>query len=267
MSKDHVEAALLIELRAASKSVLMALAYHTNEFNGVAWPGFTRLGKWTGLDERSLRRIIKELETQGLVSVKRGTGRTSSVYTLHLVGAGVNDVTDSKRLPLEALNPGGTESPPSRVQGGQPVRAGRTQSPPRADRESPKTNERKEETSDARVVIDDDWQPSEGIIAKIKLEEGLDADDIEHQRRLFVLKNQESGLEVRFPDAAFRRWCARMKDLNHPPKKVPKKPKLEAPVIDEAYCRKMIADAGTQHMRDLWRAHLVKLQQLNRADA
>jgi hypothetical protein len=217
MSTIHVEAALKIELRAAPKAVLMALAYHTNEFSGVAWPGFTRLGKWTGLDERSIRRCIKEIETAGLLTVKRGTGRTSSVYTLTLPDAAATDITDQKRLPPEALNPGGAQSPPS-----QAVPPGRAESPPREDSAPPKSNERIQDASDARA-IDEDWRPKQSTIERIAKDDGLTGDDLERELRLFVLKNLEAGTPLRNPDAAFRTWCARLATLNHAPKKPPPK--------------------------------------------
>lgn len=283
MSWRHIEATAKIELRSALKLVLLVIAHHTNDYSGIAWPGLARLSRFTGLDRRSIQRAVKELETLGLMRVRRGTGNTSSVYTLTLPGEDEIDITDEKHLPPEALAPGGgTESPPHQG-GGTESPGGRQRVPPGAAQSHPNTNERERKTSDARDLLPSDWQPKEGTIVAIKERENLDDDDIAHQLSLFLLKNE--GAAVPRPDAAFKMWCARVKDLNHPPKKLPARKKAEPQRTPLEHARMMVAnltgaidlykrmgkqyEVETEYQPKLrhWQTELRKLEQQHRPDA
>lgn len=245
MSWRHVEAAGLLPIRRPPvKAVLLAIAHHTNDHSGKAWPGLERLALFTGLTKRAVQMAIKELEVLELLTVKRGSGRVPSVYTITLPGVSPISITD-KVLPPEALGPGVNEVHPSKgggtkgergaPQGGQTFTSG-------VHEIHPNTKEReRKDASDARAsVFDEDWHPTEATIARIKQAEGLDDDEIERERQAFILKALAGEVPTK-PDAAFRAWCNRLKSLNHAPKKAaPKKAKAEAPVIDAAHCRTMI---------------------------
>jgi DNA-binding MarR family transcriptional regulator len=282
VSWRHIEAAAKLELRSAVKFVLVAIAHHTNDYSGIAWPGLARLSRFTGLDRRSIQRCVKELEALGLMQIRRGTGTSSSVYTLTLPGEAAIDVTDDKTLPPEALGPGGgTESPPSKG-GGTESPGGRQRVTPGAAQSHPNSNERERKTSDARDLLADDWQPKEVTVIQIKEREQLTDDEVEDQRRMFLLKNE--GVAVPRPDAAFKMWCARVKDLKHPPRKPPAKKQADTRTPLEK-ARDMVKNLnGTIDLYrrmgknyeveneclpklKRWQAELQKLEQQHRADA
>lgn len=63
------------------KLVFIALANCSNPDSGIAWPSAGYLSRFTGASEATVRRKIKKLVDEGLVTVTHRTGK-SSQYTL-----------------------------------------------------------------------------------------------------------------------------------------------------------------------------------------
>jgi DNA-binding transcriptional ArsR family regulator len=71
---DHV-LAIKQKLTPADKVVGVALVQHVNKQEGYAWPSHDRLAEKTALSSRHVRRSLRKLEKQGLISVgQRGGG-------------------------------------------------------------------------------------------------------------------------------------------------------------------------------------------------
>ena len=73
MSIQMVEAIKDYDMRSAKKSVLFWMAFRANE-NDEAWPGPASIGRALCLNERTVRRALKELRADGLL-VEVGKGR------------------------------------------------------------------------------------------------------------------------------------------------------------------------------------------------
>lgn len=63
--------------------VLLAIADHANDAGGGAWPSVRTLAAKVRIDERSVRRILRRLETAGMISVDVSGGPGgANVYTV-----------------------------------------------------------------------------------------------------------------------------------------------------------------------------------------
>lgn len=75
-------------LPPAQKVVLLALADHSDD-DGKCWPSIRRLVKKVNVTDRTVQRVIRDLQAAGLVSVEPrprpdGRGATSNLYRLAL---------------------------------------------------------------------------------------------------------------------------------------------------------------------------------------
>lgn len=88
MTVDHVLEH--IELKPGPKFVLIALAKHVKDDqqfqNLECWPSNRLIAKLTGMSERNVKRVIKELIVAGYVSIKiaGGGSKKSNRYKLNL---------------------------------------------------------------------------------------------------------------------------------------------------------------------------------------
>jgi helix-turn-helix protein len=80
-------------------AVLLSMAWGKDR----CWPGQERLSKIVGVDVRSIRRYITELETAGLLTTERRSGKAglTNSYTLHLIPASVSSLD---RTPVSSLD-------------------------------------------------------------------------------------------------------------------------------------------------------------------
>lgn len=68
-------------LTSSQAFVLLCLADHANDSNGICWPSVSTIARRCRLEDRATRYALKELEQLGLLMVERKPG-TSSVYRL-----------------------------------------------------------------------------------------------------------------------------------------------------------------------------------------
>ena len=106
--------------------VLLAIADHVGDQNGMAWPSIPHLAEKCRMSHRNTRYCVKALIASGeLLLVRQGDGNKSSVYRLNIEGGKVcrgatQRTQGGNRLPP---NHQGTIVPPKVPQGG---RVGRT---------------------------------------------------------------------------------------------------------------------------------------------
>jgi hypothetical protein len=81
----------LTGLGSSEKLLLMILSDYYNEEEGAAWPSIPRLAKEVGVSERQVYRLIMQLESQLVLTVLHGRGRTSNRYSF--VGYPCHNVT------------------------------------------------------------------------------------------------------------------------------------------------------------------------------
>lgn len=105
--------ALAVELPASRKLVYLVLAIRANEGMGNRWcMSVAQLSRETGLNERSVQRQLKELESAGLVCREFRLGRRTS-YALTVTP--VADVTPEALPPAEDVAPPPSTTPPPPV--------------------------------------------------------------------------------------------------------------------------------------------------------
>lgn len=71
-----------LELDARLQRVLLILCDHAND-EGVCWPSLDRMAWALGLNERTIRRAVDDLESRGVIKIERHVGR-SNVYHINL---------------------------------------------------------------------------------------------------------------------------------------------------------------------------------------
>lgn len=64
------------------KMVLMQIASYADNQTGVAWPSMETLAEQCVLKDKQTRRLVKELERAGFISIDRSPGRKPNKYTL-----------------------------------------------------------------------------------------------------------------------------------------------------------------------------------------
>ena len=69
-------------LTMAKKVVLIVLANHLNEQTGQCFPSLDRIARHAACNERTVRRAITDLETDGLIRVERSSGRSAHNYAI-----------------------------------------------------------------------------------------------------------------------------------------------------------------------------------------
>jgi Helix-turn-helix domain/DnaT DNA-binding domain len=142
---------------AAHKMVLTALVLRTNA-EGEAWPSYERLSRDAGLSLAKTKRVVKELETAGHLSVRHGvrdgyTGWSdSNRYRVHVPAA----FSEVAAAPVQSLV--ATEAP------AEPIVV------PVSD--VPTTNVSRERTGSR---LPEDWQPSAATIERFRRRERVDA--------------------------------------------------------------------------------------------
>lgn len=178
MSLAALDWAFRLPLKGPRKAVLLALANHADE-QGRCYPGLDRLALYAGVDQRSARRALRELETVGAIATEQSKGRHHSSYALDLSftapmappqagpaaqqarpnghdtrteSPGSNPPNPDRESVFTLANPvtesglTRSESPGSRLansgQPGQRVRSTRTESPPNLHRTVRKKEER-----------------------------------------------------------------------------------------------------------------------------
>jgi hypothetical protein len=190
MSWRHTKAAGELAIREPSqKAVLLALAHHANEYSGQCWPGIKRLALFTGLGERTVQVALRALEDAGLVATRPRPNATS-VYTLLLPGEQSVDQHDGV---VQQLHQGGAATAPK-----------------------PSMKDAKDAPANDDPL--ENWCPHPETVARIVADEGLTIDEVEGERQMFILTNQEKGNVPKNIETAFRRWCARLKTLSRPPR-------------------------------------------------
>lgn len=174
-------------LDATTAMVLIGIANHVSPDN-QCFPGVARLMRYSKSSERTVRSAIKKLEEMGLLLVERRSG-TTSLYHLN--------------IPVQGVQGGGANPAGGGVQEPHPNR----------------NSNRKDNASDARADLADDWLPSAKLRAK--LDRDYPRIDIDAQAKAFVLANRAKGQAIRDPDAAFEVWMLRTSSLKMPVKERP----------------------------------------------
>jgi len=71
------------EIKGSQKLVLLALAEFANEDNNECWPSIARLSEMTGLKDRQVQNILRELKEDGYIEIEVNHGRkNTNVYRL-----------------------------------------------------------------------------------------------------------------------------------------------------------------------------------------
>ncbi len=71
------------EVKGSHKLVLLALAEFANEESNECWPSIARLSEMTGLKDRQVQNLLRELKTDGYIEIETNYGRNSTnVYKL-----------------------------------------------------------------------------------------------------------------------------------------------------------------------------------------
>lgn len=79
--RDMFESGLAAEIGANGFILWVAIKTHADFNTGVAWPSIRRLAAITGLSDKTVQKVIKELETANLLRiVQSGNQRTSTRY-------------------------------------------------------------------------------------------------------------------------------------------------------------------------------------------
>lgn len=98
-------AAWSVQVPPSEKLVLLALADHAGDETFSCWPSLTHLAKKTGLNRRTVTRLIGSLERQMLIG-RIHRGQRSTKYQLNVANWGHDDTRGDMSL--------GAESPPAR---------------------------------------------------------------------------------------------------------------------------------------------------------
>jgi DNA-binding transcriptional regulator YhcF (GntR family) len=79
--RDMFESGLAAEIGANGFIIWVAIKTHADFNTGVAWPSIRRLAAITGLADKTVQKVIKELEAASLLRiVKTGNQKTSTRY-------------------------------------------------------------------------------------------------------------------------------------------------------------------------------------------
>lgn len=218
MSFRHTLAVGLLPIRNPTlKAVLLALAHHAGEYTGRCWPSVDRLALFTGLGRRTVQQALRDAEKLQLVSIQARHGKPN-VYDLTLPKTPAIDQLET------GLKVGGAGDAPLL----DPTRAaddmGGAGGAPEQSKESTRTS------AHANDEINmEQWEPLPDTVEKVMKEERLSTQQVTEEARLFRLACIAGTTPAR-PDAAFRLWCARRKDLKN--KSEPSGPRAPAPAAD-----------------------------------
>jgi len=80
----HVWADIRLGEKAASyRLTMLALAEYADDATGQCWPGIALLSDMTGLSERQVQRVLRDLETDGFIAIEQVHGRAkNNTYTI-----------------------------------------------------------------------------------------------------------------------------------------------------------------------------------------
>lgn len=97
------------DLAPLERLVLVAILDHADE-QGVAWPGYGRLSKWTGVHRRTVIRLVASLAAKGWLVVGSGSRAGSNRYHLKWWRSATSDTA-----PLVTQRHGGSGTAPPPV--------------------------------------------------------------------------------------------------------------------------------------------------------
>jgi hypothetical protein len=168
----------------AAKAVLNALADHADE-EGMCWPSMTRIARFAGCEEKTVRRALARLVERGLIEREARPGK-SDVFRLNFDAPGEDDPSPNAPLPKRAPlpktappNEGGTpdfeaQTPPNEAhdpsQRGRGTVSNRQKNPHEPSKGT--TNE------PPRTKLPRDWRPTLDDRG-YAIGQGLDADAVE----------------------------------------------------------------------------------------
>ena len=95
---DAIDRGVLVAMKgkAGELAVYIAIAAHVQQKGWTAWPSIDRLAILTGLDRRTVQRVIRRLTEKGLIAVQEGGGK-GVVNTYELItGGGVMNAAVSR---------------------------------------------------------------------------------------------------------------------------------------------------------------------------
>lgn len=98
MTFSHYDLGWAYPGRSSEKIVLLALAEHADK-GGLAYPGYGRIARLTGLHRSTVIRAITVLEEDGVIKVERTTtrdGKTRNRYHLVALCDWSHDATSSR---------------------------------------------------------------------------------------------------------------------------------------------------------------------------
>ena len=92
------------DLKPMEKLVYLCLAEHANADTGICWPSVKRLADMTGLNDRTVRRVLSSLTNKGAITKQLTPGHTTH-YTLVLSTLGQTSVDLSATPPSPSVSP------------------------------------------------------------------------------------------------------------------------------------------------------------------
>ena len=143
----------------SQKLVLLVLAEHANE-ERACWPSLRCIAGRTGLSERCIRGVLRELERLGLITCQCGGGRMANRFTLQ-VGPR-QQLPEGQEIPGGQMVPEGQQLPPTpepaAPQGGSTCPSEGQHVPPNRNRTEiePSLNRKRARTR-ARAVAPPSW--------------------------------------------------------------------------------------------------------------
>lgn len=150
--------------------VLLRVADHADS-DGACWPGTTTLAEWTGRDEKSVRRAIERLGSEGLLSRERrasesGRGRLSDRLVLALdlpdTTPGRKASTNRASGPVEGADQPDISSPST----GHPVPTNRASCPDQPDISSRPLRDRRTYQEPSKEPLRESSRPEEPLVTE-----------------------------------------------------------------------------------------------------
>jgi len=111
----HISGAVWqLDLTPTQKLVMLALADQAND-KGQCWPSVGNIEERTGLDPRTVQRVLRQLEKLGMLGIKQRNGH-SSLYQLPVIHSPRRPAPPALRRPGTAPPTPGTTPPPPPAQ-------------------------------------------------------------------------------------------------------------------------------------------------------
>ena len=83
--RDRHQWVLNLKLSADCKSVLHVIAHRADADSLACYTSMPRLATDAGMSERQARKVVRELESLGMIAVSLSSGKTSNRYTITVV--------------------------------------------------------------------------------------------------------------------------------------------------------------------------------------